>query len=793
MKKNKVVVLGWDAADWQVMDKLMKDGHMPTLKKFVSEGVRGNIATLDPPLSPMLWTSMATGVRPYKHGILGFVEPVASTGSIRPVSSKSRKVKAIWNMFSQSGLKSNVVGWWPSNPVEPINGCMVSNLYQQERKDKKIVAKDEWEMPEGTIHPERLIDSLKALRVHPDEITGNLIMPFVPAVFHLNKRSDKRLYQIARVIAHCTSMHAAFTELIEKEDWDFAAVYHDAIDHFSHHYMKFYPPKLDWVSDEDYEIFNQAVIGIYRFHDMMLERVMKLTDKDTTIVIVSDHGFHSDHLRPRYVPQVPSGPAIEHSQFGMFAARGPNIKKNEKVYGSTILDLTPTLLAMYDLPIGRDMDGKVLTDIFIETPKLKYIESWEKLEGDCGSLSGEEKEDPMSDQAAMQQLIDLGYIDAPSEDGYFSQKVATENNFYLAKSFINGRKYSEALEVLIKVVEENATDYRYLVELVNLHLTIKNADEAEIAISKVENLKVVSKEFIHIMKGRLHYLKNEPVEALVEFRKANDIEYNQGPLLIELGKVLTVLGDLNAAEDNFNKALKYNSRDAKAHNCIGIIKIRQGKYEEAINHLLEAIDIIYYFPYAHYNLGECLALMGEFKEAEGAFEQAIIMKPSLKKTYRWLLEIQVQLKNEKKQKFYQDILDKMTIGQVKVITGLPSNQLVDFLDNSDEEVVNYKDGDVLSRQLKDLNLEKCVGKTIFLPLAEITQLPINLESKIIIISAEIDDASAFIAKNTVKIGGYPVYDLSANRALENILYSVESWLDQQPDLDIERHEVKNGN
>ena len=221
MKKNKVVVLGWDAADWQVMDKLMKDGHMPTLKKFVSEGVRGNIATLDPPLSPMLWTSMATGVRPYKHGILGFVEPVASTGSIRPVSSKSRKVKAIWNMFSQSGLKSNVVGWWPSNPVEPINGCMVSNLYQQERKDKKIVAKDEWEMPEGTIHPERLIDSLKALRVHPDEITGNLIMPFVPAVFHLNKRSDKRLYQIARVIAHCTSMHAAFTELIEKEDWDF--------------------------------------------------------------------------------------------------------------------------------------------------------------------------------------------------------------------------------------------------------------------------------------------------------------------------------------------------------------------------------------------------------------------------------------------------------------------------------------------------------------------------------------------------------------------------------------------
>ncbi|MFT7157420.1 MAG: putative AlkP superfamily phosphohydrolase/phosphomutase/tetratricopeptide (TPR) repeat protein [Parvicella sp.] len=792
MKKNKVVVLGWDAADWQVMDKLMKDGHMPTLKKFVSEGVRGNIATLDPPLSPMLWTSMATGVRPYKHGILGFVEPVASTGSIRPVSSKSRKVKAIWNMFSQSGLKSNVVGWWPSNPVEPINGCMVSNLYQQEKVEEKIVAKKDWDMPIGTVHPERLAESLKALRVHPDEITGNLIMPFVPAIVDLNKKGDQRLYQISKFLAHCSSLHAAFTELLEKEEWDFAAVYHDAIDHFSHHYMKFYPPKLDWVSDEDYKIFNQAVIGIYRFHDMMLERVLNLTDKDTTIVIVSDHGFHSDHQRPRYVPQVPSGPAIEHSQFGMFAARGPNIKKNEKVHGSTILDLTPTLLAMYDLPIGKDMDGKVLTDIFIETPHLKYIDSWENVDGDCGSLSGEEKEDPMADQAAMQQLIELGYIDAPSVDDAYSQKVATENNFYLAKSLINGRKLNEALEVLSQVVKENSTDYRYLVEYANLHLTLKNADEAESVIQQVVELNVVSKEFIYIMKGRLFYLRNEPIKALEQFRLANDIEYNKGPLLLELGKILTVMGDLDAAENNFMQALKYDSRDAKAHNCLSIVKIRQGKYEEAIDHSLEAIDIIYHFPYAHYNLGEALALMGEFAQAEKAFEQVLIMRSSMKKAYKWLLEIQIELKNEKKQKFYQDIVDKMIIGRIKVVTGLPSRQLVDFLNKSEDEVINYKNNDVVSPQLKGLNLEECLGKTIFLPLAEITQLPFNIDGKIIIVSAEINESSIFLAENDNTNLEETVYNLNANLALDNILYSVENWLDQQPDLDIVRVEVNKG-
>ena len=75
MKQKKLLVIGWDAADWKVINPLIQDGKMPALKKLMERGVFGNLKTLDPPLSPMLWTSMATGVRPYKHGIGGFVEP----------------------------------------------------------------------------------------------------------------------------------------------------------------------------------------------------------------------------------------------------------------------------------------------------------------------------------------------------------------------------------------------------------------------------------------------------------------------------------------------------------------------------------------------------------------------------------------------------------------------------------------------------------------------------------------------------------------------------------------------
>ena len=124
---RKVLLVGWDAADWKVIHPLLDAGKMPHLARFLEQGVMGNIATLQPALSPTLWTSIATGKRPYKHGILGFSEPDPVTGGIRPITNLSRKTKAIWNILNQQGKNTITVGWWPSNPAEPLSkGVMVS-------------------------------------------------------------------------------------------------------------------------------------------------------------------------------------------------------------------------------------------------------------------------------------------------------------------------------------------------------------------------------------------------------------------------------------------------------------------------------------------------------------------------------------------------------------------------------------------------------------------------------------------------------------------------------------------
>jgi predicted AlkP superfamily phosphohydrolase/phosphomutase len=57
---------------------------------------------------------------------------------------------------------------------------------------------------------------------------------------------------------------------MEHEPWDFMAVYYDAIDHFGHGFMKYHPPRQDWIPERDFELYSGVVDMGYRFHDMML-------------------------------------------------------------------------------------------------------------------------------------------------------------------------------------------------------------------------------------------------------------------------------------------------------------------------------------------------------------------------------------------------------------------------------------------------------------------------------------------------------------------------------------------
>jgi len=378
MPKSRVMLIGWDAADWKVIRPLLEAGQMPNLARLMATGVHGNLATIYPALSPMLWTSIATGKRAYKHGIHGFSEPLPDGSGVRPISLLSRKTKAVWNILNQRSHRSIVVGWWPSHPAEPLDGVMVSNHFGHPGTLTRL--------PAGIVHPASLAPKLAELRVDPMELTGDFMRLFVPDYEKVDQAKDQRLHSLGKIISETMSIHAAATELLATEQWDFAGIYYSGIDHFGHAFMNYHPPQLPWVTDDDFAIYQHVISNAYRYHDAMLGTLMGLADENTTIILMSDHGFHPDHLRPGYIPAEPAGPAVEHRHFGILCLKGPALKANERIYGASLLDICPTILTLFGLQPGKDMDGKVLVTAFKTSPIIEPIETWDTVPGPAGRI-----------------------------------------------------------------------------------------------------------------------------------------------------------------------------------------------------------------------------------------------------------------------------------------------------------------------------------------------------------------------------------------------------------------------
>ena len=123
----RVIVVGLDGADWQLLDQYCADGTMPNLAALVRSGDKRVLLTQHPPLSPLVWTTMMTGVSPLDHRILDFTRFNPVTRTREPITSDERAVPAIWNMASAKGQKVGVFGMWATDPPEALNGTIVSD------------------------------------------------------------------------------------------------------------------------------------------------------------------------------------------------------------------------------------------------------------------------------------------------------------------------------------------------------------------------------------------------------------------------------------------------------------------------------------------------------------------------------------------------------------------------------------------------------------------------------------------------------------------------------------------
>ncbi|MEE9127612.1 MAG: alkaline phosphatase family protein, partial [Planctomycetota bacterium] len=165
---TRVLFIGIDSADWSLMDPLMERGDLPNFSRLVEGGVRAKLRTIAPTLSPVIWTTVATGKLPEKHGIVDFLAVDSRTGQQVPVTSNLRRAKAIWNILSETGAAVGVIAWWATWPPETVEGYMVSDRLAYQLFGMGDTGK--LDRPDA-VYPQELFQEVESLRVRPEEIT----------------------------------------------------------------------------------------------------------------------------------------------------------------------------------------------------------------------------------------------------------------------------------------------------------------------------------------------------------------------------------------------------------------------------------------------------------------------------------------------------------------------------------------------------------------------------------------------------------------------------------------------
>src|SRR5262245_36841331 len=167
-----IVLVGIDGADWLTIDRLVARGELKAFARLKARGRTGVMRATPPLLSPILWTTIATGRRPEDHRVLDFLVDVP--GGQAPVTSSERRTAALWNVFSERERSVAVVGWLATWPAETVRGTIVTDRVAM-RLAEAAAAPD----PRAWF-PAARARELGALLVRPQQLTREDLAAYLP-------------------------------------------------------------------------------------------------------------------------------------------------------------------------------------------------------------------------------------------------------------------------------------------------------------------------------------------------------------------------------------------------------------------------------------------------------------------------------------------------------------------------------------------------------------------------------------------------------------------------------------
>ena len=365
--RTPVIWLGLDGLDWELLDRLAAEGKMPNWKRLASEGYSASLTSFMPVLSPIVWTTVATGVGPDVHRVLDFQEVEAATGQKVPISGDSRAVPAVWNVASAAGLKVGVVGWWATHPAEEVTGFFVTDhaspiLFQG--------------LPRaGVAYPVSLTAGVEQIIARDGRVSDADLAPFIDAPLSeiTSTRAGARGLEnpyvaLASILGATRVQQRIARDLYDRNLPDLMAFYLEGTDGIGHVFASMVPPRMECVSEEDFRRFRGAVDVYYTLIDKLLGQWMRRAEEDgATLVINSDHGFKWGADRPCERSSLnPATAAFWHRLDGVFAAWGARVKRGLPRGKATVYDVAPTISALLGLPVDRAVRGAAIRNAFTD-------------------------------------------------------------------------------------------------------------------------------------------------------------------------------------------------------------------------------------------------------------------------------------------------------------------------------------------------------------------------------------------------------------------------------------------
>ncbi len=482
----RVLYLGVDGMDWEVLGPMIARGELPHLARLAREGVRAELQAFEPMVSPMLWTTAITGRGPDEHGIADFVvsEP---DGDIVPIPSGFRTAPALWEILTAAGQPSGFVNFWATQPAEAIDGVLVSDMADRLIGEPGRPAS----FPAGIATPRSFLEADLARYATTDTLPAAAVRAYAPSLTDAEIEEARRFWRepalrqawerahpadddrktpipafLLKNATHVVNTERMGLALLADPSLGVVGLYFRDPDETGHNFQHLAPPPHPLASADERARFGGAVENAYRVLDGVVGRLAAAAGPNAAIVLHSDHGFRWGTRRPAGIMPYTKGQPVEwHRLQGVFLAAGGPFRRGIEAPPVVLTEITPLLLALRGVPADEAMPGRVRDDLLDPAAAARLprqrVPAWAALVDPrrVETATGEELD---AVQAQMvEALKGLGYVDdakapaAPASPGGADAGPGGQRplvNYYrnLATWLMNENRFADAERALLE-------------------------------------------------------------------------------------------------------------------------------------------------------------------------------------------------------------------------------------------------------------------------------------------------------------------------------------------------------